>query len=114
VAISVLSIICFVASFLRYRRKRSASVPKSFHTGKSSHLSEKPLSTELDAETSRTEIDSKAIQEADSSILPRHELDSTPMKLELDSRSNWPVEIDGRGVWPKEKDASLFGKWAQP
>jgi hypothetical protein len=46
-------------------------------------------------------------------MLTGHELDSTAVKPEPESRSNWPVEIDGRGVWPKEKDAS-FGQWSQP
>lgn len=106
VAFGVFSIIGFIIFFM-YQRRRS-------HTGKSSQLGEKSLPTELDSENSRTEIDSKTVQEADSSTLPGHELDLTPMKPELDSRSNWPIEIDGRGVWPKEKDASFFGRWAQP
>jgi hypothetical protein len=113
-AISVLFIIGFAIIFVLHRRKRSGSTAMRSNSRKSSHLSEKSLSTELNSESPQIEIDSKMIQEADSSTIPGHELDSTPVKFELESRSNQPVEIDGRGVWPKEKDASLFGQWSQP
>jgi hypothetical protein len=113
VAISILSIIGFIIFFILHRRKRSASAPERSHSKESSHLSENSFSNDLESESTRPEIDSKPIQEADGSMLTGHELDSTPVKLELESRSNWPVEIDGRGVWPKEKEASLFGHWSQ-
>ena len=56
------------------------------------------VSTELPSESTRPEIDSKSVQEADGSMVRGHELDSTPLKLELESRSNYPVEIDGRAI----------------
>ena len=99
-AISVLSM-SLIIFFALYRRNRSSG-PNRSQRGEGG-----------DSESTRVEIDSKPVQEADSSMFAGHELDGSPLKLELDSRSNWPVEIDGRGVWPKEKDASLFGRWSQ-
>ena len=111
VAISVLSIMSLIVFLVLYRRNRSSG-PNRSQRGKRSH----PVvsgSTGGDSESTRVEIDSQPVQEADGSMLAGHELDGSPLKLELESRSNWPVEIDGRGVWPKEKDASLFGRWSQ-
>jgi hypothetical protein len=112
VAISVLSIMGLIVFLVLYRRNRSSG-PNRSQRRKRSHLIISG-STKGDSESTRVEIDSKPVQEADGSMLAGHELDGSPLKLELESRSNWPVEIDGRGVWPKEKDASLFGHWSRP
>ena len=108
VAISVLSIMGLVL----YYRNRSSKSSRS-QSEKRSHLVISG-STGGDPESTRVELDSKPVQEVDGSMFAGHELDGSPLKLELESRSKWPVEMDGRGVWPKEKDASLFGHWSQP
>jgi hypothetical protein len=112
VAISVFSIMGLIVFLVLYRRNRSSG-PNRSQSRKRSHLIISG-STGGDPESTRVEIDSNPVQEADGSMFAGHELDGSPLKLELESRSNWPVEIDGRGVWPKEKDASLFGHWSQP
>ena len=112
VAIGVLSIMGLIVFLVFYRRNRS-SEPNRSQGRKRSHLVILG-STKGDSESTRVEIDSKPVQEADGSMLAGHELDGSPRKLELEGRSNWPVEIDGRGVWPKGKDASLFGHWSRP
>ena len=112
VAISVLSIMGLIVFLVLYRRNRSSG-PNRSQSGKRSHLIISG-STEVDSKSTRAEIDSNPVHEADGSMFAGHELDGLPLKLELESRSNWPVEIDGRGVWPEEKDASLFGHWSQP
>jgi hypothetical protein len=105
VAISVLSIKGLIVFLVLYHRNRSSKSSRS-QSEKRSHL--------IISGSTRVELDSKPVQEVDGSMFAGHELDGSPPKLELESRSNWPVEIDGRGVWPKEKDASLFGHWSQP
>jgi hypothetical protein len=96
VAISVLFIMGLIAFLVLYRRNRSSG-PNRSQRGKRSH----PIisgSAGGDSESTRVEIDSKPVQEADGSMFAGHELDGSPLKLELESRSNWPVEIDGRAV----------------
>jgi hypothetical protein len=96
VAISVLSIMGLIVFLVLYRRNRSSG-PNRSQRGKRSH----PIisgSTGADSESTGVEIDSKPVQEADGSMFAGHELDGSPLKLELESRSNWPVEIDGRAV----------------
>jgi hypothetical protein len=109
VAISVLSTMGLIVFLVLYRRNRSSG-PNLLQSGKRAHLFISG-STEVDPKSTRAEIDSKPVHEADGSMFAGHELDGLPLKLELES---WPVEIDGRGVWLKEKDASLFGHWSQP
>ena len=112
VAISVLSVIGLIVFLILYHRNRSSG-PNRSQSEKRSHLIISG-STEVDPKSMRAEIDFNPVHEADGSIFAGHELDGLPPKLELESRSNWPVVIDGRGVRPKEKDASLFGHWSQP
>ena len=112
VAISVLSIMGLIVFLVLYCRDRSSGPCRS-QSGKRSHLIISG-STEVDPKSTRAEIDSSPVHQANGPMFAGHELDGSPLKLEVENRSNWPVEIDGRGIWPKEKDASLFGHWSQP
>jgi hypothetical protein len=104
VAISVLSIMGLIVFLILYHRNRP-SRPNRSQSEKRSHLIISG-STEVEPKSTGGEIDSNPVHEADGSMFAGHELDGSPPKLELESRSNWPC--GDRRAWSMAKREGCF------